>query len=135
MTTSPDFKAIVRNTGLKSTPSRIAVLKHLSKHTTPVSHAELVEQLAEMGFDRATIFRNLTDLSDAGLLSRIDVGDHIWRFELKTDHPHFVCTDCGDVECLTDFDMKVTTNHLQSKGKVGSISEVLLKGHCEDCGV
>lgn len=135
-----DFKSLVRSAGLRSTSPRLAVLKMLSEISTPMSHGELVDQLAQQGFDRATIFRNLTDLTEVGLLSRIDVGDHVWRFEIKnpaTDangHPHFVCTDCGDVACLTDVDLGPTRDKLRSNNKVGNISEVLLKGHCEDCG-
>jgi Fur family ferric uptake transcriptional regulator len=135
-----DFKSLVRNAGLRSTSPRIAVLKALSKISTPMSHGELVDILAEQGFDRATIFRNLTDMTEAGLLLRIDVGDHTWRFEIKqvgkdaNGHPHFVCTDCGEVACLTDVDMGPTRDKLRTNNKVGNISEVLLKGHCEDCG-
>lgn len=133
------YQTLIRKTGLRSTPPRVAVLKVLSQIDTPLSHSDLVEKLASQGFDRATIFRNLNDMTGAGLLSRIDVGDHTWRFELKNNpgdnkanHPHFVCTDCGDVSCLTDVDMPVSNSNF--KNKVGNISEVLLKGHCEDCG-
>jgi Fur family ferric uptake transcriptional regulator len=63
----------------------------------------------------------------------------VWRFELKrpggghsSDHPHFVCVDCGDVVCLSS----VTVNIKQAGGKtspIGKITEVLLKGHCGQC--
>ena len=134
-----DFKALIRKTGLRSTPPRIAVLKALSKITTPLSHGELVDKLASQGIDRATIFRNLIDMTEAGLLSRIDVGDHTWRFEIKSNqhesgsHPHFVCTDCGDVSCLPTVNVQVSESSSSKSNKFGNISEVLLKGHCEDC--
>ena len=35
-------------------------------------------------WDPATIYRNLTDLSEAGLARRTDVGDHVWRFEARS---------------------------------------------------
>jgi Fur family transcriptional regulator, ferric uptake regulator len=133
------FKTLIRKTGLRSTPPRIAVLQALSKIATPLSHGDLIDKLAPQGLDRATIFRNLSDLTEAGLLSRIDVGDHTWRFELKnqenknTAHPHFVCTDCGDVSCLPTANVQVSHYPSAGNNKVGNISEILLKGHCEDC--
>jgi len=133
------LKTLIRTAGLKSTPPRIAVLKALSKTHMPLSHGDLVSQLAADGFDRATIFRNLNDMATAGLLSRIDIGDHTWRFEIKNNpssnlsHPHFVCTDCGDVSCLTEMEFQMPSKQLKNNSKVGNISEVLLKGHCEDC--
>ena len=37
----------------------------------------------EKGIDKATAFRNLNDMTDAGLLRRTELGDHVWRFELR----------------------------------------------------
>ncbi len=134
-----EFKTLIRKTGLRSTPPRIAVLQALSKITMPLSHGDLVEKLAAKDMDRATIFRNLNDLTEAGLLSRIDVGDHTWRFEIKNQennnasHPHFVCTDCGDVSCLPAANVHVSHFPSAINNKIGNISEILLKGHCEDC--
>jgi len=48
----------------------------------PMSHADVAGELASHGLDRATVYRNLMDLADAGLVSRADHGDHVWRFSL-----------------------------------------------------
>ena len=99
--------------GLRSTAPRIAVLRRLLVATTPVSHGELVDTLAEEGMDRTTVYRNLVDLTEAGLVQRTDLGDHVWRFELKRGdgesvrHPHFTCTDCGAVSCLPEVTVSV----------------------------
>lgn len=121
------FKERIHKAGLRSTPARLAVLKILSAAQKPMSHGDLIDCLQTQDFDRATIFRNLIDLTEAGLLSRIDLGDHVWRFELKAKHPHFVCTDCGDVACLSESDIQVSGH------KLAAVSEILLKGHCRDC--
>src|SRR6476659_4804527 len=107
------LRSTIRNSGLRSTAPRVAVLQHLQHTSTPMSHAELFAALEEKGFDRATIYRNLIDLTVVGLLSRTDVGDHVWRFELRregqrghqSEHPHFMCTDCGEVACLADVNL------------------------------
>lgn len=120
------FKTLIHNAGLRSTPARLAVLELLSEAKKPMSHGELADSLQTADFDRATVFRNLTDMTEAGLLSRIDLGDHIWRFELKAKHPHFVCNDCGDVACLSESDIQVST-------RLAAVSDVLLRGQCGEC--
>lgn len=135
-----EIQSLLRNAGLRSTAPRIAVLKVLMSARQPLSHSDLADGLESEGHDKATIFRNLTDMTEARLLSRIDVGDHVWRFEMRPDsseeggnHAHFVCTDCGDVDCLPDLDLKVSQKKSAKSAKVGNVSEILLKGHCGDC--
>jgi Fur family ferric uptake transcriptional regulator len=129
----------IRGVGLRSTAPRIAVLKRLYAATQPVSHGELVDTLSGEGMDRTTVYRNLVDLTDAGLVRRTDLGDHVWRFELKRGegetvrHPHFTCTDCGVVTCLPDVKLQVKP----AKGVPRALSkqrvEIQLRGKCDDC--
>ena len=132
------LKSTLRGAGLRSTAPRVAVLKRLMGATTPVSHGELADRLADQGIDRATVYRNLTDLTEAGILRRTDLGDHVWRFELKRGedtikHPHFTCTDCGTVACLPE----VTLSVRQGKDVPRALSkqhvEIQLRGKCDDC--
>jgi Fur family transcriptional regulator, ferric uptake regulator len=133
-----DVKTLLRAAGLRATGARLAVFELLRKAKTPMSHGEVADAVAERGFDRATIYRNLTDLSEAGFAARTDLGDHVWRFTLKGGrgahgvHPHFTCTDCGTVECLPEVDVKVTPRGRAPKA-VAKAVEVQLKGRCDDC--
>ncbi len=130
----------LRAAGLRSTTSRVAVLQHLAGASKPLSHADVADTLVPTGYDKSTLYRCLVELADAGLLSRLDAGDHSWRFELRRgeehdggEHPHFVCTDCGKVSCLPDVEVKISTPR-QSKGpKLGEVSEIFLKGKCPEC--
>src|SRR5687768_5216424 len=104
-----ELRQKLRDSGLRATLPRIAVMQQLLAARAPLSHGEVAEKLAHEGFDRATVYRNLIDLSDVGLLRRSDIGDHVWRFELVTseehgqaEHPHFICSGCGAVECLPE---------------------------------
>lgn len=132
----------IRGRGLRSTPGRVAVLNLLSKANHPLTHGFLAETMAASGFDQATVYRNLIDLTEAGILARIEVGDHVWRFELRPEnepddarHAHFVCLGCGDVTCLPNLDVKLPRGAKHAKGgSVGTVQEVLLKGHCPRCG-
>ena len=129
------LKARIRNAGLKWTAARGAVLTALTNTHRPLSHGELVDLVEHLGFDRATVYRNLMDLTGAGLVARADLGDHVWRFELKEAddgvHPHFMCTSCGAVSCLPE--TVVPTRNMAQRASVHRIDEVLLKGACNDC--
>src|SRR5712672_1216820 len=104
----------IRGAKLRSTTSRVAVLQHVSAAGKPVSHADVADVLVPQGFDKSTLYRCLVELADAGLLARLDAGDHAWRFERRDeehasgDHPHFVCVDCGIVTCLPDVEVKIS---------------------------
>jgi Fur family ferric uptake transcriptional regulator len=138
----PELQERLRSVGLRSTAPRVAVLRQLQRATRPVSHAELVERLDGEGLDRVTLYRNLNDLAEAGLLARTDLGDHTWRFELRPEgaphallHPHFTCTRCGTVTCLPEDAVQLS----RGRGLPAAVSrravEVTLRGQCDRCGV
>jgi len=130
-------REILRAAGLRSTPARIAVLIALQKGSKPQTHAELSERLVPLGFDKATVFRNLTDLTDVELVSRTELGDHVWRFEIRdpnhdrSSHPHFVCVECGTVSCMEG--MNLPDDKQRKSLNISRISEILVKGHCLVC--
>jgi Fur family ferric uptake transcriptional regulator len=136
-----DLQAMLRTAGLRSTSARISVLQRLIAARRPVSHAELAELLVPEGYDRATVYRNLMDLTEANLASRTELGDHVWRFEYRTpgagdhasEHAHFLCTDCGAVACLPGVKLDLTPAMMGEKPGISSVSSVLLKGKCEQC--
>lgn len=135
-----ELQTEIREHGMRSTGPRVAVLAHLSKALSPLSHTEIYEALADRGYDRATIYRNLMDLAEAGLLVRSDLGDHVWRFERKgpkaghsAGHPHFVCVDCGEVSCLPDLAVTVVAASGAPKSLGTKRVEVQVKGVCDDC--
>lgn len=133
--TDDELRAAIRRTGLRATRGRIVVLGRVLAADGPLSHAELADALS--GFDRATVYRNLMDLADGGLLRRFDV-DHVWRFEalsLDPDDPrhfHFVCTDCGQVECLPVLGFEVTDDRVPAAVADRQI-DVQIRGVCDGC--
>lgn len=131
-------RQLLESAGLRTTAARTAVIRWLQASKSPATHAEIAEDLVPMGFDKATVFRNLNDLVDAGLVNRTELGDHVWRFELRDEshpnrghHPHFVCVDCGTVTCLHDMDLSSASK--KSLSRVGHLTEILIRGHCLAC--
>lgn len=136
-----DYQELLRGAGLRSTAPRIAVLEHFHLRGGQNSHAELFEALQDRGFDRATIYRILMDLAEANILSRTDLGDHVWRFELKKgvggvehteEHPHFVCIDCGEVSCLSGVSFKIEGTKAPKSVLKNKVA-IQLKGRCDKC--
>jgi Fur family transcriptional regulator, ferric uptake regulator len=130
----------LRTAGLRCTAARLWVMQQLIDATRPLTHAQVADVLRPRGFDRATIYRNLIELTEAGLVSRVELGDHVWRFELRRpgggherDHPHFVCVDCGDVTCLSSVSVNIKPAPGSKQSPIGKITEVLLKGRCGQC--
>jgi Fur family ferric uptake transcriptional regulator len=142
-TAEPDLaelRGTLRKAGLRSTGPRLAVLRWLSRSGVPVSHPELFEALADAGFDRATLYRNLVDLAGAGIVRRTDLGDHVWRYELRSsedghviEHPHFVCTRCGEVACLPGVAVKIVSTGEAPRSVRARKVAVQLTGRCNEC--
>lgn len=129
----------LRRVGLRVTPARRAVYGVLERSPTPLSHGEVVRQLDPETLDRATVYRNLLAMVDAGLVQRMDLGDHVWRFELAGPaaaapaHPHFVCTECGQVECLDEVQVEVRGPDASPRAVRDREVQVQLRGRCDAC--
>ena len=139
--TLEELRERIRSKGLRVTAPRVAVLQSLGRTGAPASHAELAATLASQGWDRATIYRNLIDLTEAGLVSRTDLGDHTWRFEVlaegrahdAAEHPHFLCDACGDVLCLPDGSVQVNPARGAPRAFRKRRIQIQIKGRCDRC--
>ena len=141
VSTLESIRASLAKAGLRKTAPRLAVLKKLIEAKGPMSHSDMVEMLSPDGFDPTTIYRNLKDLADVGLVSRRDLGDHTWRYELTQNagahhgkaHPHFFCEECGSVACLDTSKVNISAGPgaPRSIGKGGV--EIQVKGLCDRC--
>ena len=135
------IRELIRESGLRATQPRVAVLQELLRARSPLSHAEVADLLTDQGFDRATVYRNLTDLTEAGLVRRGDIGDHIWRFELVRPedehagdaHPHFICGECGAIECLPEDAVSVNPRRGTPRALKRRGVSVQLRGVCDSC--
>ena len=131
-------RKLLSDCGLRTTAARIAVIHWLQRAKSPATHADIAADLVPLGFDKATVLRNLTDLVEAGLVTRRELGDHVWRFELRDlshpdgcQHAHFICVDCGSVTCLRKVELPKSA--LKSVTEIGRMTEILIRGHCVLC--
>jgi len=132
------LRALVKGAGLRVTASRVAVLGLLRAAAQPLSHGEVADRLTDAVADRATIYRNLVDLVEAGLAHRSDLGDHVWRFEAVAaghgadHHPHFICTSCGAVECLPEVELALPRSRTPRALRRNQV-EIQVRGRCDTC--
>ena len=134
-----DVDSAIRGAGLVRTAVRSATLAAVVAIGKPVSHPEIAAALARggslrtSGYDRTSIFRALSDMVEAGLLRRVELGDHVWRFVLATgDEPAgascaFQCDTCGR---SIDFP---NAPRIPTHPDVASVARVYLRGTCARC--
>lgn len=125
---------------LRRTSARVTVLAALLEAPAPQSHGELADALSAHRIDRATVYRNLVDLTEAALVERSDLGDHVWRFAVRRAgrghrelHPHFVCVACGEVSCLPEGTVALTPRRGSPRALSSPGLEVQLRGRCDGC--
>lgn len=137
-----DALAGVRAAGLRRGEARQAVIGHLGAQPCCMSVREIFEGVCAAGrrIGIASVYRALAELSDLGLVQRIDVGDGVARFEPahtgpgRHHHHHLVCDDCGTVEPFFDRALEDALDRAaDSLGRELQGHEVLLRGACGDC--
>ncbi len=105
--------AFIKMKGLRHTHQRNVIVEAIfasDEHFTP---DELWAKLqgTDAHTSRATLYRTLTLLTEAGLLQEIDLGDGQTTFDpnffSKPSHNHLVCIDCGEVVEFEDDHLEV----------------------------
>lgn len=78
-----------------------------------------------------TVYRNLNQLCDNGLIRRIKCDNNIDRFDnIKKKHSHFICNKCAKIEDVFfefEIDNKTFNNALVTD------YDLVFKGVCSEC--
>jgi Fur family peroxide stress response transcriptional regulator len=132
----PDaIKRCFAGSGLRSTPQRYAVMAFLIEQARHPTAAEIFEAVNRVDprSSRATIYNNLRDLVQAGLVREVAMEGRAARFDATgLRHHHFICDRCGNVEDVDWYD--VPRPAAGSLGKrVLRECELLFRGLCARC--
>jgi len=98
-----NFKDILKNSGLKQTKQREYILEALYEnhhHLTPEEIYRLIQdRYPKIKIGIATVYRTLSLLEDANLISSLSVADQGKRYELLSHehHDHLVCIECEKI--------------------------------------
>lgn len=118
---------LLKKIGLKVTPGRLEMLEILSKSDTPKT-AEYLHQALGKKHDLVTIYRNLENFENKGLIFKENLGKKDYYYLAESPHHHIVCQNCEKMECVpcshAKFNIKNFT-HIKHR--------LLLLGVCSRC--
>lgn len=131
------WSAALRRTGRRVTGQRLAVMRAASDHhhaTAEQLHRDTQAEYPSVAL--ATIHAIVNDLTEAGLLRRIEVPQSpaLYEPELGDNHHHAQCVRCGrieDVECAVGH--APCLHPSDTHGMQIQVAEVLYRGLCSDC--
>ena len=129
----------LRESGYRSGGARRTVVEYLDGQDCCLSAQETHERLAAAGarVGIASVYRVLDLLAAEGLLTRVDLGDGLARYEParpESHHHHLVCGDCGKVEPVEDTRLERAIEAVEERSGYSVVGhEVLLRGSCADC--
>ncbi len=96
------FREYLATRGKRLTQEKAFIVEEVFSHHEHFDADELVEQLTNRKdskrVSRATVYRTLSDLQEAGLLRKVartnnrDVYEHDYGYP---EHDHLICTKCG----------------------------------------
>lgn len=81
----------------------------------------------------ATVYRNLKQLSENGLVNQVEVANDNDRFDSTLDtHAHFVCSCCKECTDVPKMSSKEVMKYLDKNFVIESIN-IVIKGICDKC--
>lgn len=141
-TTPPSTESLLRRSGLRKTPVRVGVIDVLARTGRPMNVTDILAKLKGTA-DTVTVYRTLHTFVRKKLVHRVRGEDRSWLYALGDSghepehlHPHFVCDECGKVECLEQSKLPESMVRSLSRGPSAyrvRWFEVVLHGLCPRC--
>lgn len=143
---SPDevqkLKSSLKEKGYKLTPQRRAIVDIIIRNegshlTTEELYGLVKEECPEIGL--ATVYRTVQLLEELGVVSKLDLNDGCYRYELVHEteshqHHHLICDSCGKVIEVEGDLLEALEHRIESKYDF-KIKNHSLKfyGICSEC--
>jgi len=126
--------------GFRRGGARAAVIELLDDQSCALSAYEIEAKLRESGRGaaRASVYRVLDQLESLGLVTKLEVGQGIARYEPNRPgadhHHHMVCARCGEVIPFADAELEATIDRVAKRVTFDVAEhEIVLHGACADC--
>lgn len=127
----------LKNTGVRITPQRHAILSYLMETMSHPTADEIYRALEPRfpNMSVATVYNNLKMLIEAGMVHELTYGDNSSRFDADvSDHYHIVCEKCGIIKdfsypSLEDIERKAE----EETGFIVHEHRLELRGVCKSC--
>ncbi len=135
-----NFEGLLSIANLKATTNRVRVLEVVGNNRFPLSAGDIYKILERSStINRVTVYRILDLLVEHDVVERISTGGRAFYYGLAPNdyhkpHPHFYCTSCGQMDCLSPESLIVDTEPLWKTypGRIDKV-EVRIDGICINC--
>ncbi|MCG8637822.1 MAG: transcriptional repressor [Desulfobacterales bacterium] len=136
-----NYEELLSSAKLSATNNRMRVLEVVGNNSFPLSAKDIFKTLERSSsINRVTVYRILDLLVDHGVVDRISTGGRAFYYGLAPNshhkpHPHFYCTNCGQMDCLSPESLVVEMDTLIKTfpGRIEKV-EVRVDGICKNCG-
>lgn len=129
-----NVEVLLKESGFNITRAKKMILELIINSSSPLSSADLLEELTE--FNESTIFRNLNQLHNSELLNEVDLGEGFKRFEIKPKdhhHHHIKCNSCGKIDVINTCKLDAFTKELKKLGYKNISHKIEFFGECSNC--
>ncbi|MEM6628267.1 MAG: transcriptional repressor [Bacteroidota bacterium] len=134
-----DVGKILRQSKLRNTPGRSAVLELLAQKEIALSESD-IEKSLPISCDRVTIYRTLHTFLEKGIIHKVLDDSGAAKYALCSgsckyglhnhDHVHFKCSLCGETVCMDEVPVPAIT---LPKGFSVEATNILMQGVCDKC--
>jgi Fur family ferric uptake transcriptional regulator len=137
MPTATEFERLLRESALRVTRPRLAVLTAVHEH--PHADTDSIIEAVRAGLPEVShqaVYDVLKALTGKGLVRKIQPVGSVARYEARVgdNHHHVVCRSCGviaDVDCAVGETPCLTAS--DDRGFAIDEAEVVYWGRCPDC--
>lgn len=134
------FRLFLQSRGLRVTEERMKILRAVMSSAEHLQADELADMLRKDGANvsRATVYRTLVHLVDAGLVYKVDFGEGHAHYEDATKgtghHDHIKCEVCNTLIEFFDSDLEAMQERIAQKYNFRLTGhQFQLFGICENC--
>ena len=134
----PELEGL-RPAGGKRASKRDLIVNVFLRQEGHLSADDLVDLIKreDHRISRATVYRTLQWMVDAGIARKVDFGEGRFRFEHSYRHPrhfHLICKSCNQSSEFLSSDIEVLIEEVATARNFAARQSVLqIYGECEDC--
>ena len=127
----------LKQRGLRMTPQRRLIVAEIMRSKGHINPAQITRKVQSQmpGVNASTVYRTLTTLEDAGILSHahLESGPEYHRAD-EGDHVHLVCANCGSEDELTMREAKSLHTLVRKHRRFeADLSHFAISGLCSHC--
>lgn len=136
-----NYEKLLSDAKLNPTDNRLRVIEIIGNNSFPLSAKDIFSTIERSSrINRVTVYRILDLLVDHGVVEKLSTGGRAFYYGLAPNrhhrpHPHFYCTNCGQMYCLNPESLKVDMEDLKKTfpGRIEKV-EIRVDGICKNCG-